>query len=145
MLVLASSAAAFLSSYVWGRFADRSSRRVLQVAGLLGALSLCAAVVLSLSGVASNPWALALVLFVLMIAYHGVRQARSTYLVDMSPENARARYTAVANTAIGLVLIGSGAFSALVAVIGVEWTIGLFAAMCIAAAVVAQGLEEVEG
>src|SRR5690606_1533355 len=37
MLVLASSVASFLSSWIWGRLADRSSRRVLMLSGVAGA------------------------------------------------------------------------------------------------------------
>src|SRR5690606_18832112 len=36
-MVLASSIASFLSSWIWGRMADRSSRRVLMLSGLVGA------------------------------------------------------------------------------------------------------------
>ncbi|WP_306734488.1 MFS transporter [Marimonas arenosa] len=144
-LVLASAVASLVSSYVWGRLADRSSRRVLIYAGLSGAAALAAALVLRALGLVDTVWALPLVLFALMIAYHGVRQGRSIYLTDMAPEDRRLAYTAVANTAIGVLLLGTGVFGALAAMAGAEVTLALFAAMATAGAGVAAGLREAEG
>ena len=144
-LVLASSVAAFLSSYIWGRIADRSSRKVLILSGLVGGVALAGAVALDLAGLSGTIWALPLVLFTLMLAYHGVRQGRSTYLVDMAPEDRRAAYTAVSNTVIGIVLLGSGLFGALASIAGAVVTLTAFAAMSLAAVWVASGLDEVEG
>ncbi|MCF3596019.1 MFS transporter [Rhodobacteraceae bacterium LMO-12] len=143
-LVLASAIASFLSSYVWGRLADRSSRRVLIYSGLAGAGALGLALGLRAAGLAGTLWALPLSLFLLMIAYHGVRQGRSTYLVDMAPEGKRLAYTAVANTAIGVLLLGAGVFGALASFAGAAVTLGLFCAMSGMAAVVAHGLDEAE-
>ncbi|WP_235857867.1 MFS transporter [Marimonas lutisalis] len=144
-LVLASAVASLMSSYVWGRLADRSSRRVLIYAGLAGAAALILALALRAAGLAGTVWALPLALFALMIAYHGVRQGRSTYLVDMAPEDKRLPYTAVANTAIGLLLLGAGVFGALASLAGAAVTIALFAAMAAAGAAVAAALPEAEG
>ena len=41
--MLVSALASFVSSYVWGRLADWSSRRVLMLTGLLGAAAMLAA------------------------------------------------------------------------------------------------------
>ncbi|TYB91046.1 MFS transporter [Oceaniovalibus sp. ACAM 378] len=143
-LVLASALASLLSSWGWGRLSDRSSRRVLQLCGLVTALALFGAVALHLAGLSSRLWALPLVLFVLMVAYHGVRQARSTYLVDMAPAELRAPYTAVTNTVIGVILLGSGIFGALASLAGVMVTLVVFAVMALAAVWIGQGLNEVE-
>lgn len=142
-LVLASSIASLLSSWVWGRMADRSSRKVLMLSALAGAAALLAAVLLDLAGASGTVWALPLVLFVLMIAYHGVRQGRSIYLVDMAPEGRRAAYTAVSNTVIGLLLLGSGLFGALASLAGANVTLMIFAVMSLAAFGVAKGLDEI--
>ncbi len=144
-MVLASSAASFLSSWIWGRTADRSSRMVLMFSGLVGALALLTAVLLDLAGLSGTIWALPLVLFVLMIAYHGVRQGRVIYLVDMAPEDRRPAYTAVSNTVIGVVLLGSGIFGALASLAGIKVTLVIFAAMSLAATGVAKGLDEIRG
>jgi predicted MFS family arabinose efflux permease len=142
-LVLASSIASLLSSWVWGRMADRSSRKVLMLSALAGAAALLAAVLLDLTGASGTVWALPLVLFVLMIAYHGVRQGRSIYLVDMAPEGRRAAYTAVSNTVIGILLLGSGLFGALASLAGANVTLMIFAVMSLAAFGVAKGLDEI--
>jgi len=144
-LVLASSAAAFLSSYLWGRLADRSSRQVLMLAGVTAAVILGCALVAHGSGWMENAWVAPVILFGLMLAHNGVRQGRSTYLVDMAPEDMRATYTAVSNTVIGVVLLGSGLFGALAASFGAVWTVALFATMSMGGALVAYRLDEVQG
>lgn len=143
-LVLASALASFLSSYVWGRLSDQSSRKVLMLAGLLGAAAMAGALALWAFGLAQSALAMPAVLFILMIAYHGVRQARSTYLVDMSPEDKRAAYAAVSNTVIGSILLLAGVIGGGAALFGPQATLFVFALMAIAAAVVAIRLPEVE-
>ncbi|KKK71083.1 hypothetical protein LCGC14_2917520, partial [marine sediment metagenome] len=143
-LVLASAAASLISSYLWGRMADRSSRRVLRLCGVIGAGALTTALGMALAGLTDGPLALPAVLFVLMVAYHGVRQGRSTYLVDMAPDDQRPAYAAVANTVIGVALLASGLFGALASLAGPEATLGLFAAMCLGAAILGGKLVEVE-
>ena len=143
-LVLASALASLVSSYVWGRLSDRSSRTVLQRSGIAGALALGAGVGFEVAGLADTLWAMPVTLFVLMIAYNGVRQGRSTYLVDMAPADNTPAYTAVANTVIGVALLASGLFGALTSLAGPVVTVALFAVMSAAAAVVAIGLREVE-
>jgi hypothetical protein len=78
-----------------------------------------------------------------MIAYHGVRQGRVIYLVDMAPKDKRATYTAVSNTVIGIVLLGSGIFGALASLTGARVTLLIFAAMALASVLVAKGLREI--
>lgn len=139
-LVFASSLGALVSSYVWGWLSDRSSRMVLVWAGIAAALALGACLWIGSGSV----WAMAVALFGLMIAYNGVRQGRSTYLVDMAGENDRSAYTAVSNTAIGLVLIGVGAVAAGLAAWSVPLVLWVFIVMSLAGAAVAWSLKEVE-
>lgn len=139
-LLLASSLAALVSAYVWGRLADWSSRAVLGIAGILGAGAMLAALAAAGAGLAGSGWALPLSLFVLMLAHQGVRLGRSTYLVDMAPEDLRAAYTSVANTAIGLVLLAAGGVGAVASAAGPGAVLALFAAMSAAAALLARGL-----
>ena len=143
-LVLASSVASLVSSYVWGRLSDRSSRRVLLYAGLAGGAVLSGVVVLALTGLAGVAGVIPVALFGLMIAYQGVRLGRSTHLVDMAGEHDRAPYTALSNTIVGVVLLVAGGLFAAVGEVSVPLVIGLFAVMCWAAAALAVGLEEVQ-
>ncbi|MBT9382720.1 MFS transporter [Pseudooceanicola sp. CBS1P-1] len=130
-LVLASALASLLSSYVWGRLSDRSARLVLCLSGVVGGIAMAAMVGLSLTPLKATIWAAPLVLFVLMIAYHGVRQARSTYLVDMSPKDFRGNYAAIANTAVGGVLLVGGLLGAALAMVGAELVLACFAVLSV--------------
>ncbi len=134
-LVLASALAALVSGYVWGRLSDRSSRQVLMATGVLGAVALVAALLVP-------GWALAGVLFLLMLAHQGVRVGRSTHLVDMAPADLRAVYTALSNTLIGVVLLAGGVFGAIASLFGAGATIAVFAGMALGGAAVAAQLDE---
>jgi len=144
-LVLASALASFLSSYVWGRASDRSSRLVLAASGLAAAGAVALALVLESRGLFSAHWTAPAVLFLLMIAYHGVRQARSVYLVDMAGDADRGAYTAVANTSIGTILLVAGLFGGVASAITPDWALAGYGVMAILGAAVAFTLREVEG
>jgi len=73
-----------------GGLSDQSSRRVLMLTGSRGgpwqwSVPGARAVI----GMGTQIWAIAAGAVVLMIAYHGVRQGRSTIWVDMSPKDPR--------------------------------------------------------
>ena len=144
LLVIASAGAGLLSSYVWGRLADRSSRKVLILTAAAATLALLATLGLNAAGLLQDIWALPLVLFVLMIAYQGVRLGRSTHLVDMASQDNRAAYTALSNTIIGTLLILGSGFSVVAHMAGEAVVIGLLALMSALAIPVAIGLEEVQ-
>lgn len=144
ILVLASAVASLLSSYVWGRLSDRSSATVLRLAGLAGGGMLAHVVVLDLIGVSTVTGVIPVLLFGVMIAHNGVRQGRSTHLVDMADPAVRASYTAVSNTIVGVVLLTAGALFAALAAFSVPLVIGLFAAMCFLAALISTGLKDVQ-
>ncbi len=143
-LVLASATAALCSSFVWGSVSDQSSRKVLIIAAILGACSLLATSVLSYLGMLTSSWAIPLLLFVLMIAYQGVRLGRSTHLVDMANEDTRAAFTAISNTFIGIVLLAGSVFTLVAQFAGAATVIIICAVMCVGAAFAATGLEEVQ-
>ena len=144
--VIASSLASVLSSYFWGRFADQSSRRVLIAASIAGTS------ILGITGLAgiliptfsSSNFVMAGALFILMIAYQGVRLGRSTHLVDMTNQDRRASYTALSNTAIGVLLLLGGVFGFLAEMFGIAIVLVLLSLMCALATVLAAGLEEVQ-
>ena len=142
-LVLASSLAALVSSWVWGRLADHSSRLVLAIAGAVAAGFLALAVALWAAGLIGTAWAAPLALFGLMVSYRGVRLGRSTYLVNLAPEDNRAAYTAVANTTVGVALLAAGGFGLVASAAGAAVTLGIFAAVAAAGAALAFTLKEV--
>lgn len=143
-LVLASAFAGLVSAYVWGRLADRSSRKVLLVASLVSMLVLALAAWFSLTGWLTAPMVLPVLLFGIMIAYQGVRLGRSTHLVDMATTDTRAAYTALSNTIIGVVLFAGGLFSFMAQFFGVSVVLITMAVMCAAAIPMALGLDEVQ-
>lgn len=143
-LVLASALAGLLSAYVWGRFSDRSSRKVLAFAGLAGGLALAISSALALTGLLHPLYALPAMIFVIMIAYQGVRLGRSTHLTDMATVETRAAYTALSNTIVGVVLLAGGLFSVLAAVSGPAVVLLVMAGMAGLASVLALGLDEVQ-
>jgi len=144
--VIASGLASLVSGFVWGRLADRSSRKVLMLSGVGAAFVL---VIAAGSGWLPLPgWTASLLfpalLFVLLIAHEGVRLGRATHIVDMATEKTRAAYTALSNTAIGILLLLAGGTAALAQAMGYEAVLALFAVMSAAAAVSAATLDEVQ-
>lgn len=144
LLVLASAGASLVSSYVWGRLADRSSRKVLALSALAGAVSIGLTAGLGALGSLSPVWVLPVLLFGLMLAYQGVRLGRSTHLIDMSPEDQRATYTALSNTIIGVLLLLGGLFSLLAEWAGAGAALFVMAGMCALAVPAALSLDEVQ-
>ncbi len=143
--VVASSLAGAMSSFFWGRLADKSSRTVLMLSGLIASGALLLALLVTFMAPANLlGYAMAAALFVLMIAYKGVRLGRSTHIVDMGSQDTRAAYTALSNTAIGILLLLAAGFGALASLAGTWVVIAVFAGMCAAAALVALTLEEVQ-
>ena len=144
--VVASSLASVLSAYVWGRFADVSSRQVLIASALVAAIVLAVSGVLAMfaPSLAAATYVMAGALFVLMISYQGVRLGRSTHLVDMADADKRASYTALSNTAIGVLLLAGGVFGLIAQWLGEAVVLLILSVMCIGAAVAALGLEEVQ-
>lgn len=144
-LFLASSAAAIISSYVWGRLSDRSSRKTMMAAAGLSSASLAAGALCGfttggLGGVAGA----AAVLFFAQIAYEGVRQGRKLHLTDMTNDANRARYTALSNTLIGVVLLLGGVFGLIADALGPLAVLALFSAIAALSVPVLAGLDEVQ-
>ncbi len=117
--VLASGLAAALASGFWGRFSDRSSRKVLISAAATAATLGLVVFILDLLGLLSgNPWLVPLAFFGLSIAHSGIRVGRKTYLLDMASGTRRTDYVAVSNSVIGLILLLGGAIGFLSPVLG---------------------------
>jgi len=140
MLVLASSLATMVSGRVWGVMSDRSTPAVLVYSGVIAGVVLVGAVVAAQAGYFTNSLVLPGLLFVLLVAYQGVRIARTTHLVNIANENTRAGYTAISNTIVGVALLMTGALGALVPFLGISAVVGILAVMSFAGAVVARQL-----
>ena len=145
LFLLLKEKAATSTAYVWGRLSDHSSRLTLAISGGLGAAVLGASAVVggTVGGLGGAAGAAAAV-FAAQIAYEGVRSGRKIHLTDMTSDDERFRYTAISNTAIGVVLLAGGGFGVLADVAGPEWTLAALAAICLAAVPLALTLDEVQ-
>ncbi len=83
------------------------------------------------------------VYLLLALIHTGVRVARKTYIVDMAPGDRRTEYVAVANTAMGALLLGAGAVSSVLALLGAELALVFLALLGAAGVVTARTLPEV--
>jgi len=144
--MIASTAASLSSTFVWGRFSDRSSRLVLMIAATLATLTNAAAAFLALAmpGVLEHATLLPALLFVLMIAHQGVRLGRSVHVVDMADSDNRAAYTALSNSVVGLILLAGGVFGIVAQWLGIGAVLAIFTLMAALAIVVAAGLDDVQ-
>lgn len=139
--------AGLISSPVWGRWADQSSRQVFALAcALAGVLSIFVAGISWLGMPAEATMALYLLTFFgLGVAHAGVRLGRKTYLVDMASGNRRTDYVAVSNSVIGAILLLTGLLGALTALISIQGTLILLGVAGLAGAWLSQRWPEVSG
>ena len=114
-LVVAIGFSQILSSPFWGKLADRTSKTVLGYSALIGFAATLLALALAYLPGQTMQYAGTLLVFVLIgLAEAGVRLGRKTYLVDATPQDERATYTAFSNSTIGILAMLSG-FSGLIA------------------------------
>jgi MFS family permease len=146
LFIIAGGAANLLSSPIWGRFADRSSRKVMIAGALITALLGLSVFVIDRCATHwfTLIWLLPLVYFVLCMAHQGVRVGRKTYVVDLAEGNKRTDYVSVSNTLIGVILLVLGFTGALSTVLSVSAIILTLSLMGVAGALLAISLPEVE-
>jgi MFS family permease len=145
LFVFASGLAAALSSWFWGRFADRSSRWVLVIAAVTASTLGVIVFVLAHTGtLARAPWIAAVAYFLLAIAHGGVRVGRKTYILDMAGGNRRTDYVAVSNSVIGVVLLTAGSVGFLSPVIGPGGVLLVLSGLGFAGALGGRRLPEVQ-
>ena len=132
--IIASGFAALIGGRLFGRFADRSSKKLMSIgAGVASAIILATVVSTQLTGFVADNW-LGNLLFVaayfgVTLMHTGVRIGRKTYVVDMAQGDQRTMYVAVSNTAMGLILLLVGAISSLLALVHVAWALVFLAVM----------------
>lgn len=144
--LVANGLADSLAAFVWGRMADRSSKLVMIraafIASLLGPLVLAVHFWAGLPD-ALQAWIFPLAFFVLGVAHSGVRVGRKTYVLDMAQGDKRTDYVAVGNSAIGLILLATGLFGLLSAVIGAAGMLLLLSLIGLSGAILAFSLPDV--
>jgi hypothetical protein len=144
-LVMASTAASVLASYLWGRLSDHSSRQTLMAAGALGSAVFAVVGTLGLMfGDLGGTYGAAAAIFAAQIAYEGVRAGRKLHLTDMAEDAFRARYTALSNTLIGMALLAGGLFGLAADRFGPAPVLLTFAVIAALGSALARGLDEVQ-
>ncbi|WP_319482135.1 MFS transporter [uncultured Draconibacterium sp.] len=146
LFIIAKGVASIVSSPVWGKYADKSSKNIMAVAVLIAsALGIFIFFTISyFDALRSAKWLYPVVLFILGIAHQGVRLGRKTYVIDMATENERTSYVSVSNTVIGIILLLVGGLSALVSLLSVEGVILLLSILGLAGAYKSYKLPNVE-
>ena len=147
MMIIASGLAGSLSSPVWGRLGDRSSRLAMVVAAAAaGVLGVIVFVLIEADArVMSQAWTYGLLFLALAVFHNGVRLGRKVYLVDMATEQTRASYVAISNTVIGVAMIAGGFIGVLGDLAGTPAVILVLGLIALGAALSASRLPEVSG
>ncbi|WP_131105572.1 MFS transporter [Ornithinimicrobium sufpigmenti] len=142
--VIAQGVASVVGGRVFGRWSDRSSRLVMTYGSVVASLTVLAVVaVVLLDRPGLTVAGLVAGYFVISLVHVGVRVARKTYVIDMAEGDQRTRYVAVANTAMGVILLVTGAISAGLATFGELPALVFLAVLGLVGAAVSWRLPEV--
>jgi len=144
IFIIAGGIASFCSGVVWGKLADRSSRKVLLLTAAATGVICAVASMLALIANSNSFWFILGLFFLLSVTHEGVRLGRKTYLVDMAAGNRRTEYVAVSNSIIGLLLLIIGLLSAVLAQFSVAAVLALFAVSGLFAVLTGSRLPEVQ-
>ncbi|MAW94397.1 MULTISPECIES: MFS transporter [unclassified Leeuwenhoekiella] len=146
LFIIANGIASIISAPVWGKMADKSSKKVMTYSAILTASLglIVVGIIQFLPALNDQVWLYPVAFFVLGIAHQGVRLGRKTYIVDMAEGNRRTDYVAVSNTLIGFILLIAGGLSALASLISVEGVIAMLSVLGILGAIKSATLPEVE-
>jgi hypothetical protein len=145
VFIIAASLAQVLSSPLWGRFSDRSSRMVMILGGGLAAVGGSLALLFGgLPAAWQSPYLYGLIFLLIGMAQAGVRLGRKTYLVDGAPEAERPLYVALTNTLVGLVTLAGGALGLVAQAFSVRLLIAIFAVLALLGALASWHMPEAE-
>lgn len=110
VLLAAEGLSGLVSGRVWGIWSDAAANKVMAAAATVSSVSIVSFLAAErlLPSLFTNIFFGGGILLLSVTAHHGVRIARSTYLVDLSSDENRAELTAVGNTFMGVLLLGGG-------------------------------------
>lgn len=144
LFVIAQGAARVIGGRYFGRLADRSSRLLMAWGALVASLLILATLILgALPVLAGSVWLYSGAFFLLALIHTGVRVGRKTYVIDMAAPEQVTDYVAVSNTAMGVLLLVTGAVNAALALLGAEVALAFLALLGLLGFVVARGMPEV--
>jgi hypothetical protein len=142
--VIAQGVASLVGGRAFGRWADRSSQRLMTAAAAVASALVLVFLALHLWPTTGGAWWLYPSTYLLLaLAHTGVRVARKTYVVDMAGEERRTSYVAVSNTAIGVLLLVVGAVSGALALLGPVVALAFLAVLGVVGVGVARTLPDV--
>lgn len=146
VMVLAAGIGSVISSPFWGRFADRSSKKLMIAIAILGMVNIALMALFPIWPESfQNSYTFAVLFLIQVMAHGGARLSRKTYLVDFAPGKDRPSYVSLSNTAIGIfTLVGAG-LGSLANIFGIPPMLWIFSALLLVAAILGNQLEEVQG
>lgn len=143
--VVAAGLASAVGGRFFGRAADRSSRRLMMAgAGTASAVIVVFLGLLTVPAVRGFELVYPAVFLLLSLAHTAIRVARKTYVIDLASDERRVDYVAVSNSAIGALLLVTGALTSALALFGAQLALGLLAALGVAGVLLATTLPEVD-
>jgi MFS family permease len=143
IFLTATALAEVLSNPFWGKFADKSSRLVMILAGLLAAATGIFALLIQF--LPQQPALLNALMFLgIGFAQAGIRLGRKTYLIDLAPKSERPLYAALANTIVGMVALAGALLGVLAETAGIEAVIILLIALPLVGVAISRRLPELE-
>ncbi|MGD2057509.1 MAG: MFS transporter [Anaerolineales bacterium] len=145
VFIIAASFAQVVSSPIWGRLSDRTSRWVMISSGVLAGITGLYA--LALSWIASdslNIYLLGVAVTIIGFSRAGVRLGRKTYLVDGAPEVDRPLYVASSNTIIGALTLIAGGLGFLAQAAGIRFVLAILILLAFAGAAISYSMPEAE-
>ena len=142
--VIAQGVARMIGGRYFGRLADRSSRQLMATGALIASLLIIAVLLLGrVPGLDGSIWLYSGAFFMLALIHMGVRVGRKTYIIDMAEPDQVTDYVAVSNTAMGALLLVTGAVNAALALLGTEVALAFLALLGLVGFIVARGMPEV--
>jgi MFS family permease len=142
VFIIAGGGASLVSGVIWGKLADKSSRKLMIGCAVLAFLLCSAASLFALFRPEGITPILVSLFFILCVTHEGVRLGRKIYIVDMADGNRRTDYVAVSNTLIGVLLLIVGAGGALLSQVSLSTTLAFYGASSLLAFIVGLRLPE---
>lgn len=142
--VVASGLSALIGGRISGIWSDASSKSVMSYGALVGSILLFVLVACAawLPG-SVNVWVFPIGFLLVNLTHTAIRVGRKTYIVDIAEGDDRTRYVGAANTLMGVILLGVGAISGGLAMVGPSWALIFLAVSGLAGVVASRNLKEV--
>lgn len=127
IMVIAAGIANVVSSPFWGRFADKSSRKLMIWVSIMGMVNISLMALFPLwPKTLQNIYTFAALFLVQVMAHGGARLGRKIYLVDFAPEKERPLYVSLSNTMIGVFTLIAAGLGSLSSFFGVQAMLFVF-------------------